>query len=605
VLSDRTPFQALDTPDPDAAFQQALKQRKDLAAAAEQVKGAQATRKAAVYDQLPTVVASGNYGDQGETFGHSHGTYTAEGQLAVPILQIAKTRGEEETAGAQLDQAKDKLSDQVQQVNADVRDAILDIQTAAKLVEATQSNVELAREALSAATLQGGRGYQPVRLPGPVNRSPGRRPIHQRALPAQRRQARPGACSGRSVDELQRLPRRKVSVADQNAPAQQPEKPEAPPKDNSTRRFIIIAVVAVLVIGAALFYWRSTFTEDTDDAQVNGNLYQVSSRVSGQVIHVDVEEQQFVHAGDPIAEIDPKDSQVALEQAQANLANAEAEYQQAVVNVPITSVQTNTTIQTSGSDVLGSQAQVEQAQAQKSALDVQRYTPLVAKDVISKQQFDAAVAQAAADEGALEAAKRDVAAQEQTVNLNLQRLAQSRSNQAQSEKNGPKQVAVQQARASAALASIKVAQAKVDQAQLNLSYTKIVAPITGIVSNKSVAVGENLSVGQSLMTIVPLTDLWVTANFKETQLKEMHKGQEVDIEVDALGGRKFTGKVEEIGGATGSSLSLFPPENATGNYVKVVQRIPVRINFTNLDQENKDFALRIGMSVEPKVRVKE
>jgi membrane fusion protein (multidrug efflux system) len=410
-------------------------------------------------------------------------------------------------------------------------------------------------------------------------------------------------------------------VADQNAPDQQPEKPEAPPKNNSTRRLIIIAVVAVLVIGAALFYWRSTFTEDTDDAQVNGNLYQVSSRVSGQVIHVDVEEQQFVHAGDPIAEIDPKDSQVALEQAQANLANAEAEYQQAVVNVPITSIQTSTTIQTSGSDVLGSQASVEQAQAQvqvnkakvlsaaaqaqKSALDVQRYTPLVAKDVISKQQFDAAVAQAAADEGALEAAKRDVAAQEQTVNLNLQRLAQSRSNQVQSEKNGPKQVAVQQARASAALASIKVAQAKVDQAQLNLSYTRIVAPITGIVSNKSVVVGVNLSVGQSLMTIVPLTDLWVTANFKETQLKQMHKGQEVDIEVDALGGRKFTGKIEEIGGATGSSLSLFPPENATGNYVKVVQRIPVRINFTNLEQENKDFALRIGMSVEPKVRVKD
>ena len=410
-------------------------------------------------------------------------------------------------------------------------------------------------------------------------------------------------------------------MADQNTNAQQPEKPEAPPKDNSRRRFIIIAVVAVLVIGAALFYWRSTFTEDTDDAQVNGNLYQVSSRVSGQVIHVDVEEQQFVHAGDPIAEIDPKDSQVALEQAQANLANAEAEYQQAVVNVPITSVQTSTTIQTAGSDVLGSQASVEQAQAQvqvnkakvasaaaqaqKSALDVQRYTPLVAKDVISKQQFDAAVAQAAADEGALEAAKRDVAAQEQTVNLNLQRLAQSRSNQAQSEKNGPKQVAVQQARAAAALASIKVAQAKVDQAQLNLSYTKIVAPITGIVSNKSVAVGENLSVGQSLMTIVPLTDLWVTANFKETQLKQMRPKQKVDIEVDALGGRHFTGIVQEIGGATGSSLSLFPPENATGNYVKVVQRIPVRINFTNLDQENKDFALRIGMSVEPKVHVKD
>ena len=410
-------------------------------------------------------------------------------------------------------------------------------------------------------------------------------------------------------------------MADQTAPAQQPEKPEAPPKNNSTRRLIIIVVVAVIVVGAALFYWRSTFTEDTDDAQVNGNLYQVSSRVTGQVIHVDVEEQQYVHQGDPIAEIDPKDSQVALEQAEANLANAQAEYQQAIVNVPITSVQSNTQIQTAGSDVLGSQASVEQAQAQvesdrakvlsaqaqaqKSALDVQRYTPLVQKDVISKQQYDAAVAQAAADQGALDAAQRNVAAQQQNVGLMIARLAQSRSNQAQSQKNGPKQVAVQQARASAALAAIKEAQARVDQAQLNLGYTHIRAPITGIVSNKSVAVGQNLSVGQSLMTIVPLTDLWVTANFKETQLKEMHKNQDVKIEVDALGGRKFTGKVAEIGGATGSSLSLFPPENATGNYVKVVQRIPVRINFTNLDKENGDYALRIGMSVVPTVRVKE
>jgi membrane fusion protein, multidrug efflux system len=409
-------------------------------------------------------------------------------------------------------------------------------------------------------------------------------------------------------------------VADQNENSQQPETSAAPPKNNSTRKLIGLVVVLVLVIGAALFYWRSTYSEDTDDAQVNGNLYQVSSRVSGQVVHVDVEEQQFVHAGDPIAEVDPKDYQVALEQAQANLADAQAQYEQATANVPITNVQVSTTIQTSSSDVLGSQASVEQAEAQvqvdkakvssakaqalKSQLDVQRYTPLVAKDVISKQQFDAAVAQAAADQGSLDAAERDVKAQEDTVNLMRQRLAQSQSTQAQSVRNGPKQVAVQQARAAAAAAAIKEAQAKVDQAQLNLSYTKILSPITGIVSNKSVAVGENLSIGQSLMTIVPLTDLWVTANFKETQLKEMRPGQQVKIEVDALGGRKFTGTVQEIGGATGSSLSLFPPENATGNYVKVVQRIPVRINFTNLDQENKDYALRIGMSVEPVVRVK-
>ncbi len=410
-------------------------------------------------------------------------------------------------------------------------------------------------------------------------------------------------------------------MSDQNERSQQPEPMEAPPRNNSKRKFIGVLVIAVLILGAGLLYWRSTFTEDTDDAQVDGNLYQVSSRVAGQVIHVDVEEEQFVHQGDSIAEIDPKDFQVALEQAQADLANAQAAYRQAVVGVPITHVQTFTTLRSSISDVAGSEAAVQQAEAQvevdkakvaaaqaqaiKSQLDVQRYTPLVAKDVISKQQYDAAVAQAAADQGNLEAARRDVKAQEEAVRTMEERLAQARSQKFQSQQNGPKQVAAQQAAAAAALAAIKVAQARVDQAQLNLSYTRIVSPVTGIVSNKSVAVGENLSIGQSLLTVVPLTDLWVTANFKETQLTHMHPGQRVDISVDALGGREFTGVLAQIGGATGSSLSLFPPENATGNYVKVVQRIPVRINFTNLDQENKDYALRIGMSVEPTVRIKD
>jgi membrane fusion protein (multidrug efflux system) len=401
--------------------------------------------------------------------------------------------------------------------------------------------------------------------------------------------------------------------------APKPEE-QAPPKNNSRRKLIAIVVVVVLILMAGLWYWHSTYSEDTDDAQVDGNLYQVSSRVTGQVINVDVQEEQFVHQGDPIAEIDPKDYQVALEQAQADLANSQAQYEQASVNVPITGVQVSTTLATSGSDVLGSRASVEQAEAQaqaavahvqsakasalKSQLDVDRYTPLVAKDVISKQQYDAAVAQATADQGALEEAERNVKAQQDAVNLMRQRLATSESQENQSRKNGPKQVAVEQARAAAAAAAVKQAQARVDQAQLNLSYTKVTAPITGIVSRKSVVVGSNLSIGQSLMTIVPLQDLWVTANFKETQLKEMKVGETVKIEVDALGGRKFTGEVKQIGGATGSSLSLFPPENATGNYVKVVQRIPVRINFTNLNEENKDNALRIGMSVEPVVRVK-
>jgi membrane fusion protein (multidrug efflux system) len=390
--------------------------------------------------------------------------------------------------------------------------------------------------------------------------------------------------------------------------------------EKKSKRGIIIVVVLVLAVLAGIFYWRSTFTEDTDDAQVDGDLYQVSSRVAGQVLHVDVEENQTVNAGDPIAEIDPRDLQVALAQAQADLASAKADYVQATVNVPITSVNVQTSVSTSSSDVLGSQASVLQAESNVSAaearveqakansvkaqLDVERYTPLVAKDVISKQQFDAAVQQASATQAALSEAQRNVKANQDLVNLSMQRLQQSKDQAKQNIQNGPQQVKVQQAHAEAAFATVQQAQAKVDQAQLNLGYGKILAPISGIVSKKNVAVGENLSVGQDLLTIVPLENLWVTANFKETQLSKMHAGQEVKLEVDALGGRKFTGKITQIGGATGSRLSLFPPENATGNYVKVVQRIPVRIDFTNLSDENKDHALRPGMSVTPNVAVK-
>jgi len=370
--------------------------------------------------------------------------------------------------------------------------------------------------------------------------------------------------------------------------------PEETVEKKTKKRHIAIVVVLLVVAAAGWYIWRSSFTEDTDDAQVDGNLYQVSSRVAGQVLNVDVDENQTVLKGQPIAEIDPRDLQVALTQAEADLASAQADYVQATTNVPITSVNVRTTLSTSGSDVLGQQAAVLQAQANVSAaearveeakansikaqLDVERYTPLVAKDVISKQQFDAAVATAAATKAALAEAERSV---------------------------GANQVKVEEAHAQAAFAAVQQAQAKVDQAKLNVGYTKILAPIDGIVSKKNVSAGENLSVGQDLLTIVPLDDLWVTANFKETQLKQMQQGQKVELKVDALGGRKFEGKLTQIGGATGSRLSLFPPENATGNYVKVVQRIPVRIDFTNLAEENKDHALRPGMSVTPDVTVKQ
>ena len=389
---------------------------------------------------------------------------------------------------------------------------------------------------------------------------------------------------------------------------------------NGNRTFAVIGVVLLIVLGAAFFYWRSTFVEDTDDAQVDGNLYQISSRVSGQVVKVTVDDNQTVQAGQLLAEIDPTDYQVALDQAQANLASAQAEFAQATTNVPITQVTVGTVVSTTASDVKGSTDMVAQAEKQveaatarvdqakanalKAQADVDRYTPLVQKDVISQQQYDAAVAAATASKAAVVEAEASVLAQQNAVASARQRLAQAEAQSAQSVKNGPDQVRVQQSRAAAAEAAIQQAQARVEQARLNLSYTRITAPVAGIVNKKNVEVGANLAAGQDLMTIIPLTDLWVTANFKETQLTHMRAGQKVTIKVDAYGGRKFSGAVTQIGGATGSMLSLFPPENATGNYVKVVQRLPVRIDFTNLQQEDGDYVLRPGLSVTPVVEVK-
>ncbi|SDF27944.1 HlyD family secretion protein [Terriglobus roseus] len=402
----------------------------------------------------------------------------------------------------------------------------------------------------------------------------------------------------------------------QNTAAAPDPSETAPAK--ARRKFIIIVVVLLLVLVAGFFYWRSTLTEDTDDAQVDGDLYQVSARVSGQVIKVNVTDNQEIKQGDVIAEIDPRDYQVALEQAEAQLANAKASYLQANSNVPIVNVQTRTQVATSGSDVATAEASVAQAQknvaaaqarvdqakanALKAQLDVDRYKPLVEKDVISKQQFDQAVAQAAATSGALLEAQQNVTAQQAAVAQTVSKLNSARSDAAQARENGPKQVVVQKARAEAANADIMTAQAKVDQAKLNLSYCHIVAPIGGIINKKNVSVGQNISPGQNMLTIIPLDNLWITANFKETQLQHMKVGQEVTVKVDALGGRKYKGRVTQVGGATGSRLSLFPPENATGNYVKVVQRIPVRIDLEK--GENDDHLLRPGYSVVPDVGIK-
>jgi len=400
---------------------------------------------------------------------------------------------------------------------------------------------------------------------------------------------------------------------------------QAPPDESTEitqpkrgRKGIIFAVVAVLVLAGVAFWWHSTYTEDTDDAQINGHLIQVSARISGQVINVAVEENKKVNKGDLIAELDPRDFQVAVENAQAALASAEANAAAAQVNVPIISANTGSNLSSAGADVTAATASISQAEAQlaaaharvtqaeannaKAQADLARYKPLVEKDVISKQQYDAAVASADAAKAAVADAHANAQAAAQGVNVASQKAEQAQA-QLKYAQTGPQQVAAQSARAKQAQAQVQQAQAQLDQAKLNLSYTKIVAPVAGIITRKSVEINQNVSTGQNLITLVSLEGLWVTANFKETQLRHMGPGQPVEIGVDATG-KKYDGKVTQIGGATGSVLSLFPPENATGNYVKVVQRVPVRIDFTDLNGEDPNHVLRPGLSVVPKVHVK-
>jgi membrane fusion protein (multidrug efflux system) len=328
-----------------------------------------------------------------------------------------------------------------------------------------------------------------------------------------------------------------------------------------------------------------------------------------------------------LVRIDPRDFQVALAKAEADLRDAQASLETSRIDIPITNTNTASQLKTATSSrvdatafVLGSerqlsaararldsaQAQVREAQAnlKKTGDDVARYKLLVDKNEIPRQQYDTAVAEAASAQAALDArnagvreAEQNVVVAESAVEQAHQRITQADAT-IDAARTAPQQVAVSESRAKSALAQVAQKQALLDQAKLNLSYCTIVAPVTGIVGKKTVELGQNISPGQQLMAVVPLDDIWVTANFKETQLNRMNPGQRVRFSVDAYS-KEYRGRIIAVGGASGSRFSLLPPENATGNYVKVVQRIPVRINLE--PGQNDDHRLRPGMSVDPKV----
>lgn len=410
-----------------------------------------------------------------------------------------------------------------------------------------------------------------------------------------------------------------LSEAPRNGSSSDPasRRPAPPGATHSrVRKHILIALGLVALGIACVFLWQyfSGF-ESTDDAQVDVHLYPVSARIAGYVDKVNVADNQYVRRGDTLVETDPADYQVAVDRARAELAHAEAAARALRIGVPVTVVDTTSELEESSSAVQSAKAGVAAAQKETAAAhahlleadaenvkredDVKRYQMLLAKDEVPRQIFDHALSAANSESAAVAAAAANEAASEQSVQQAKSLLLEAEA-KLQAAGTGPQRVDSTRAEALAAVADVQQKRAALEQAQLNLTYTKIIAPVSGEV-NKKVVVGMNVEPGEQLMTLIPLEEVWITANFKETQLRHMRPGQKVEISVDSTG-RVYKGRVNSIAGATGPLFSLLPPENATGNYVKIVQRLPVKIV---LDPgENRDHQLRPGMNVEAKVFVR-
>jgi len=393
----------------------------------------------------------------------------------------------------------------------------------------------------------------------------------------------------------------------------------------------LIALVIVIAVATGVWLYATAGRETTDDAQVDAHVAQISARVSGTVLRVLVKDNQPAEANATLVEIDPRDYQIAVDKAKAELLDAEAAAQAAQSNVPITSTAAAGNVTSAQNSIDQAEAGINEAEkgieaararlaaassrvreveanSTRATRDVERLKGLLAKDEVSQQQYDAAVASAEGQRAAVETAKSQVLEAETGVRTAESRLVQAKSavKTAQaglrSAQTGPEQVAAIRARAAAAEAHAQQARAVLAQAELNLQHTAVKAPVAGIISRKSVEVGQNVQAGQPLMAIIPLDEVWVTANFKETQLQHMRPGQKATLKVDAIGGREFTGHVDSMAAATGARFSLLPPENATGNFVKVVQRVPVKIVLE--PGQDPDHLLRPGLSVEPTVYTK-
>jgi membrane fusion protein, multidrug efflux system len=384
------------------------------------------------------------------------------------------------------------------------------------------------------------------------------------------------------------------------------------------RRAILIGAAIIALVVAGLVWFFLAAYESTDDAQVDGHLHPVSARISGTILRVnpEVEDSHFVKAGTVLAEIDPADYQAERERAVADYNRLQAGSLAAEKDISVISSGSNGRLDLARAAVSeaedavasekatldASEARLAQAQANfiRAEADRQRYAKLLAKHEISQSEYDRVATEADTDKSAVVAGKAEIAAAKQRVSAAQSRLIQRKAD-VLAAGSAPQQIASSKAKAAAASSDAVRARAQLTTADLNLGYTRIIAPVSGIIGRKTVEAGQRVQPGQQLLTIIPVDDLWITANFKETQLRKMKPGQPVTIHADATG-EDYRGHVDDLAGATGSRFSLLPPENATGNYVKVVQRLPVRIL---LEQgENSDHRLRPGMSVEPSVRTR-
>lgn len=391
--------------------------------------------------------------------------------------------------------------------------------------------------------------------------------------------------------------------------------PKDPPR--SRRRFILpLAILAVILIGIGLWWLNARNYEDTDDAQVDGHMNPISSRITGTIQAVHVEDNQRVQAGQPLVELDPRDYKVSLAQAKGDFGQALATSTAEKPNLPITLVGNKTDETTGRATVANAAAALAAAQHDydsavsrlrsaeatnaRAQSDLERYSQLVQRDEVAHSEYDQYVATAKAQAASVQADQSAADSAAKTIEQRRAQLLEQQSRLDQTLRNANGQVAIRQATIQSRQAAADSSAARLEQATLNLDYTHIVSPVSGIVTQRSAEEGARISEGQQLMMVVQIDHLWVTANFKETQLKRMHDGQSVRIRVDALG-EDFDGYVENMPAATGDRTSVLPPENATGNYVKVIQRLPVRIRFKQ-DQRGLE-KLRPGMSVEPKVHL--